>query len=184
MLLFFLTWLNWTRFVGVWNKAQGQYNKLSLHIHLCNILPSKYPSLTIIWQVVVMLSNIKKRALMRFLAFMVHIRKYPLLNASNEEEKWWRHKILHLWNYGIGWLCTNGLTFWQKGFFHHVFSEYANHTHNFTNLNFCDVTLLLSIVFNMTSYGNYKSLCVIQSTLCILGHRCPVQTKARVPLAY
>ena len=30
---------------------------------------------------------------------------------------------------------------WKEGFFHLVISEYANKSHNFTNLNFCDVTI-------------------------------------------
>ena len=33
---------------------------------------------------------------------------------------------------------------WQGGFFHVVLSEYANQAHNFTNLGFCDLTLLFS----------------------------------------
>ena len=83
-------------------------------------------------------------------------------------------KFVKLWDrLALHWR-TN---FWQRGFFHHVFSDYANHTHNFRNLNFCDVTLLLTILFNMSSYENYKSLCVIQSTLYISWHRCPVHTK-------
>jgi len=33
---------------------------------------------------------------------------------------------------------------WQGGFFHVVLSEYPNQSHNFTNLNFCHLTLLFS----------------------------------------
>ena len=36
--------------------------------------------------------------------------------------------------------------FWQRGFLHLALSEYANKSHNWTNLNFCDVTLLDSIL--------------------------------------
>ena len=33
----------------------------------------------------------------------------------------------------------------QEGFFHFVLSEYPNQSHNFTSLNFCDVTILFSL---------------------------------------
>ena len=124
-----------------------------------------------------MLSNIKKCTLMRFMAFMVHIRKYPLLNASNGKEKWWRHKKLNLWNYGIGWLCTDGLTFGKGAFFIMFFLTMP--TIPIISEIWIFVTSHFSCLFcfNMSSYGNYKSLCVIQSTLYISGHRCPVHTK-------
>ena len=43
-------------------------------------------------------------------------------------------------------ICTRRLIF-GKGFcFHLVLSKYAIQSHNFTNLNFCDVTLPFSMV--------------------------------------
>ena len=36
--------------------------------------------------------------------------------------------------------------FWQGVFFHLVLYEYANQSHDFPNLNVCDVTLVLSIM--------------------------------------
>ena len=38
--------------------------------------------------------------------------------------------------------------FWQGGFLHIFLSEYFNQSHNFPNLNFCDVTLLFAIKFS------------------------------------
>ena len=38
-------------------------------------------------------------------------------------------------------ICTNRLIF-GKGLFHLFLSEYTNQSQNFTNLNFCDVSLL------------------------------------------
>ena len=42
-------------------------------------------------------------------------------------------------------ICTSRLSFLQGVFFHFVLSEYPNQSHNFTSLNFCDVTLLFSL---------------------------------------
>ena len=38
-------------------------------------------------------------------------------------------------------ICTNRLIF-GKGLFHLFLSEYTNQSQNFTNLNFCDISLL------------------------------------------
>ena len=47
-------------------------------------------------------------------------------------------------------ICTNGRIFAKGAFFHLVLSEYiyANQSHDFTNLNFCDVTLLSAIALD------------------------------------
>jgi len=45
-------------------------------------------------------------------------------------------------------ICTTKQAdFWLGGFFHVVLSEYPSQSHHFTNLNFCDETLLFSISF-------------------------------------
>ena len=41
-------------------------------------------------------------------------------------------------------ICTNRLIL-ARTLFYLAISEYANLSHNFTNLNFCDVTFLFSI---------------------------------------
>ena len=68
--------------------------------------------------------------------------------------------------------CTNRLIFGEGLFFIFLFlnmlnmlSEYANQSHNFTNLNFRDVTLLFSIevieieIFLKRNLGKYLTDC-------------------------
>ena len=42
-------------------------------------------------------------------------------------------------------ISTSRLSFLQEGFFHFVLSEYPYQSHNFTSLNFCNVTILFSL---------------------------------------
>ena len=44
---------------------------------------------------------------------------------------------------------------WFFFFFHLVLSEYANQSHNFTNLNFCDVTVLPSTIVLVLSQTEF-----------------------------
>jgi len=59
-------------------------------------------------------------------------------------------------------ICTD---FWPVAFFHLVLSEYVNQSNNFTNLNFCYVTLFSSDArkVNISIYG---ALCW-ESNTCI-----------------
>ena len=41
-----------------------------------------------------------------------------------------------------------------RGFCHHVLSEYAVQSHNFPNLNVCEVTLLFSLEIDLDILGN------------------------------
>ena len=63
--------------------------------------------------------------------------------------------------------------FWHRGFFDVFLSEYANHSHDFTNFSVCDDTILFSIV----SRTYEKSLS--NNEQC---HFCPIHTKAETCL--
>ena len=50
-------------------------------------------------------------------------------------------------NWALVFIFTNRLIFGKGVFFILVFLNiYANQSHNFTNLTFCDVTLLISVI--------------------------------------
>ena len=48
-------------------------------------------------------------------------------------------------------IALTGLFFGKGLFFHLLLSEYANQSHHFTNLNFCDATLLFSVGYFMVA---------------------------------
>ena len=58
-----------------------------------------------------------------------------------KESKNWEHKGAYIYPP----ICTKRLIFGKWTFFCFALSEYAFQSHNFTNWNFCDVTLIFSI---------------------------------------
>ena len=56
---------------------------------------------------------------------------------------------------------------WQVAFFHLILSEYVNQSNNFTNLNFCYVTLFFSdsrkVNISMVPYARSLNILALQS---------------------
>ena len=77
-------------------------------------------------------------------------------------------------------ICTSRLSFLQGVFFHFVLSEYPNQSHNFTSLNFSDVTLL----FSPNQLSELDDFVSFPSYGCNLGTERERATRACQPLIW